>query len=65
VQDFFNPPALVSQAEETDEQIVAHCKEAMAVSDRSSWDVAGDYEKLSRRGCVDRGQELSRFRGQD
>jgi hypothetical protein len=43
-----DPPALVCQAAETDEQIVTHCKEAMAVADRSSWDVADDHAKLAR-----------------
>jgi phage N-6-adenine-methyltransferase len=33
---------------QTAEAIVAHCKEAMELSDRSSWDVADDYHALTQ-----------------
>jgi N6-adenosine-specific RNA methylase IME4 len=41
--------AIVRQAERTDEEIVALCKEAMEVSNKSSWEVADYYYELNER----------------
>jgi phage N-6-adenine-methyltransferase len=42
---------IVYKAESADEaDIITHCKKAMRQADRSSWDVADDYYKLSKRG---------------
>jgi len=43
-------PAIVCQAERTEAQIVAHCKAAIKASNKSSWDVADDYQALSGKG---------------
>lgn len=40
---------IVRPAERTEEQIVSHCKEAIAKVSKSSWDVADDYAELSKR----------------
>jgi N6-adenosine-specific RNA methylase IME4 len=40
--------AIVRRMERTEGEIVAHCKEAMAESNKSSWDVADDYLELRR-----------------
>src|SRR5262245_47723476 len=46
--------AEVRPADKTDNQIVAHCKECLAKADKSSWDVADDYLRLSERGWSQR-----------
>jgi ParB family chromosome partitioning protein len=52
------PFAVVRPVEESEAQLVARCRKALARSDKSSWEVADCYELLSRRGWT--GQRIAK-----